>query len=79
MLINIAAANSGSASMQALAEAVGLVERAIEGLRAAGDVEWQSRAADLYRADAMAALHDLARDREVLDGAVWQAGGGWMR
>ena len=67
------------ASMQALADAVGMVGQAIDGVRAAAHVEWTSRAADLYRADAAAALHGLARDVEVLDGLLRQAGGGWQR
>ena len=68
--------NDGLGATQALAEALGLVERAIDGLRAACDVQWESRAAGLYRADAQATLDGLARDREVLDGVVWQAGYG---
>ena len=67
------------ASTRALADAAGLVGQAMDGVRAAGPVEWTSRAADLYRADAAAALHGLARDVEVLDGLLRQAGGGWQR
>ena len=64
-------------STQALADAAALAGQAMDGVRAAAHVEWTSRAADLYRADAAAALHGLARDVEVLDGLLRQAGGGW--
>jgi hypothetical protein len=57
-----------------LAEAVGLVERAIDGLRASGDVAWEARAAELYRAAVGEALQALVRDRELLDVTMRQAG-----
>lgn len=79
VLTNRAAGDGGSASTAALADAAGLVERAIDAVRAAGDVEWESRAADLYRADAVAALHGLAQDQEVLAGVARQADGAWLR
>ena len=60
----------------ALTEAVGLVERAIDGLRASGDVEWEARAAELYRAAVTETMQALARDRELLDATVRQAAAG---
>lgn len=54
----------------ALAEAVALVERAAAQLRAAGDVEWRARAADLYRAAAAEEASALAREHVLLDEAA---------
>ncbi|MEV0894992.1 hypothetical protein [Promicromonospora sp. MEB111] len=63
----------------ALARAVDLVDGAAAGVRAAGDVEWRARAAELYRAAVADAARALARDRVLLDGAVRLAYGGWAR
>lgn len=63
----------GAGPASALAEAVGLVERAIDGLRASGEVEWEARAAALYRAAVAETLQALVRDRELLDATVRQA------
>ena len=57
----------------ALAEAVGLVEQATDRMRASGDVEWEARAAELYRAAVAETLQVLVQDRELLDATVQQA------
>ncbi|MFD2027517.1 hypothetical protein [Promicromonospora aerolata] len=63
----------GGGPASALAEAVALVERATDALRASGDVEWQARAAQLYRVAVTEALQALGRDRELVDVAVRHA------
>ena len=65
----------GAGPAPALAEAARLLERATDGLRASGDVEWDARAAELYRAAVTEALYVLARSRELLDETVRQAAG----
>lgn len=63
----------GAGPTTSLAEAAGLLERATDGLRASGDVEWEARAAELYRAAVAEAMHGLVRGRELLDETVRQA------
>lgn len=50
----------------ALADAAALTDRATDGVRASGDVAWESRAAELYRAAVTDVLHALVRERERL-------------
>ncbi|MFD2793861.1 hypothetical protein ACFS27_09930 [Promicromonospora vindobonensis] len=64
----------GGGPTSALAEAVGLVERATGGLRASGAVAWEARAAELYRAEVAEVLEALVRDGDLLDATMRQAG-----
>ncbi|MFI2361315.1 hypothetical protein [Promicromonospora sp. NPDC019610] len=72
-------APAGEDVLLALARAVDLVDGAAAGIRAAGEVEWRARAAELYQAAVVDVARGLARDRMLLDGAVRLAYGGWVR
>ncbi|GAB2496255.1 hypothetical protein GCM10027063_39180 [Promicromonospora xylanilytica] len=63
----------GADPATALADAAGLTDRATDVVRASGDVAWECRAAELYRAAVVDVLHALVRDRERLDETMRQA------
>ncbi|MCP2265065.1 hypothetical protein ACFQHV_11790 [Promicromonospora thailandica] len=63
----------GHDTVSALAEAGRMTELAIDGLRAAREVEWAARAADLFRGGIDEVLHGLVGDRLLLDDATRRA------
>lgn len=66
-------------ALPGLARAADLVDRASAGVRAAADVEWAARAAQLYRMAVDDVGRALAHDRVLLDEALLLARGGWAR
>ncbi len=64
-------------ALPGLARAADLVDRASAGVRAAAEVEWAARAAELYRTAVDDVGRALARDRVLLDEALLLARGGW--
>ena len=66
-------------AVPALLRAVDLVDGAVVGVRAATEVEWCARAAELYRVAVADVARALVQDRAVLEGALRLAYGGWAR
>ena len=66
-------------TLSGLARAEDLVDRASAGVRAAAEVEWAARAAQLYRLAVDDVGRALARDRVLLDEALLLARSGWAR
>lgn len=66
-------------ALPGLARAADLVDRASAGVRAAADVEWAARAAQLYRMAVDDVGRALAHDRVLIDEALLLARGGWAR
>jgi hypothetical protein len=66
-------------ALPGLARAADLVDRASAGVRAAADVEWAARAAQLYRMAVDDVGRALAHDRVLLDEALLLARTGWAR
>lgn len=66
-------------AVPALLRAADLVDGAAAGVRAAAEVEWGARAAELYRVAVADVARALVQDRALLEGAVRLAYGGWVR
>ena len=66
-------APSGGDPTAALANALELVARGTDQLRAAMEVEWDAPAARLYRAEVGDAVRAVARDLDLLEEAMRRA------
>lgn len=66
-------APSGGDPTVALANALELVARGTDQLRAATEVQWEAPAARLYRAEVGEAVRAAARDLDLLEEAIRRA------